>query len=292
MKEEIGVIVGRFQSPRLHRGHRFLIETALNNHDRVFIFIGITPLKCTKNDPLTFGMRKHMIESDFCGVEVFGILDLFDPKKWSKELDRQLAYLSGAEQKARLYGSRDSFLASYKGCYPVEYLEEIPNISSTEIRRWVGIKPKNTPDFLEGAVWATQNQFSKVYATVDIAVYDSLGKMVLLGKKPFADLWRFPGGFSDITSKSFEDDALRELVEETHLVASSIEYLGSTLVDDPRYQSQTDKIKTLFYRVTTWEGNPVAGDDLEEVKWFKLNENLGEIMVPNHRVLLNMLLKA
>jgi len=59
---EIGVIVGRFQTPFLHEGHWEIINYVTYKHPRVFVFLGQSPLKCTQNDPLDFNTRRAMIE--------------------------------------------------------------------------------------------------------------------------------------------------------------------------------------------------------------------------------------
>ena len=85
-------------------------------------------------------------------------------------------------------------------------------------------------------------------------------------------------------------DALRELKEETQLNGTNLEYIGSTLIDDPRYRSQDDKIKTLFYAVTAWEGTAKADDDLVDVQWFNLDTVTENDIVTTHHVLLTMLM--
>jgi bifunctional NMN adenylyltransferase/nudix hydrolase len=290
---EIGVILGRFQTPFLHEGHREVIQHVIDHHPRVFVFLGQSPLKCTQNDPLDFNTRRAMLEEAFPDIEVHRIDDVGDDTRWSRELDRQIGLLAGPGQKVVLYGSRDSFLKAYKGHYATEELRATHHVSATEIRRRIGVKSKKSQAFREGAVWAMQNRWPSVLACVDIAVVeffpDSGSCRVLLGKKPTDTLWRFPGGFSDIISSSFEEDAKRELLEETHLVATDITYIGSHLIDDWRYRSQVDKIKTLFFVVRNWDGVAEAGDDLSEVKWWHYEEIHPEILVPNHRVLLNFL---
>lgn len=113
---------------------------------------------------------------------------------------------------------------------------------------------------------------------------------LLLGRKHAETLFRFPGGFSDINSPSFEEDAQRELMEETNLDVQDIKYIGSLLVDDWRYRSQIDKIKTLFYFIIPTTYKAIAGDDLQEVKWFDIEEiNPEKDLVPNHRKLYSKL---
>ena len=48
----VGVIVGRFQTPYLHEGHCKLIDTAMKNHYKVLIFIGVSSTKNTIRDTL------------------------------------------------------------------------------------------------------------------------------------------------------------------------------------------------------------------------------------------------
>lgn len=285
---EIGVIVGRFQTPFLHEGHLEIIKYVTEKHPRVFVFLGQSPLKCTQNDPLDFNTRRAMLEDAFPDVEVHRIDDVGSDSLWTRELDRQIGLLAGPNQQVILYGSRDSFLRAYKGHYPTEELKASRYVSATEIRKRMGVKSKKSQAFREGAVWAMQNQYPKIYATVDMAVVNMQKKEILLGKKPSDILWRFPGGFSDIIGSSFDEDAQRELVEETHLVATELVYVGSRLIDDWRYRNQVDKIKTIFFAVTGWDGEAKAGDDLSEVRWFPLIEVKAEMFVPNHGVLFNM----
>lgn len=291
MNEDVAVIVGRFQCSSLHEGHIALFNYVLSKgHQRVLVFVGQTPLKGEANDPLDFGNRRAMIEDEYPMVEVHRIDDVFDPPRWSRNLDAQIEVLIGPGQKPVLYGSRDSFLKDYSGRFPTQEVPEVPSISSTQLRRMIGIKPEYNEDFRKGAIWSAQNRFPAVYATVDMAVVDMEKDMVLLARRPNTTLWRFPSGFSDVISSSFEGDAIRELVKETTLVAEDIEYVGSQLVDDPRYRSQVNKIKTLLFAITKWTGIPTPSDDLSggELAWFSLENITPVLLVPNHRILLEM----
>lgn len=289
---DVGVIVGRFQTPYLHEGHMEIIQHVCNRHPRVFIFLGQSPLKCTRQDPLDFQSRRWMVEDAFPDVEVHRIDDVGDNTRWSRNLDKHINLLIGPSQKVVLYGSRDSFLRAYSGRFPTDELKASRQISATEIRRKTGIKAKRTQEWREGVCWAAENQWPKVYATVDMATYDKKGNRLLLGRKADELLWRFPGGFSDVNSDSFEADAVRELQEETHVVVKNMQYIGSTIVDDWRYRTQQDKIKTLFFGVTDYDDSQLkADDDLVETLWMPLPEMVqrhNQILVPNHRILWQM----
>ena len=50
----IGVIIGRFQVAELHEAHRELIETVLANHPKVLIYLGLSQVRGSIDDPLDF----------------------------------------------------------------------------------------------------------------------------------------------------------------------------------------------------------------------------------------------
>lgn len=283
---EVGVIVGRFQSSYIHKGYKELIEFVSNIHHRVIIFLGCNATKVSDHDPIPFWSRRAMLEEEFPDIEVYQIDDVGDVDKWSKILDAKIDSLLSPGNKAILYGSRDK--CKYTGKWVVTNVACSTEISSTEIRKHIGLKPQNSVKWREGVIYASQNRYPVVYPTVDIAVINLAKGDILLGRKPGAKAWRFPGGFAEMSSASYELDAIRELKEETGLTAVNLEYIGSSLIDDPRYRQSKDRIKTLFYAVTTWKGDPIAGDDLEEVGWYDLNKLTVEL-VPNHHILLKML---
>lgn len=284
---EVGVIVARFQTPELHEGHQDIINIVRNNHPRVIVFLGLSPLRCTKNNPYDFAIRKAMIEEKYKDIEVLYIDDVGDDVVWSASLDRLVAKNIGPGQKATLYGSRDSFIKSYSGKYPT--VELVPNkmISASEIRRKIAINPLTSADFRKGIVYAVENQFPTVHPTVDCAIVDFYKGRILLGKKPGQIGLRFPGGFLDpLTDKTAEEAAVREVKEETNLSLTVDRYLGSLLVNDWRYRHEQNKIMTFFYMLRYDEatsGRAEAGDDLEMVVWREIGTiDLTEIVSTHH----------
>jgi len=288
----VGVIVARFQSPYLHEGHVDIITQVLSHHPRVIIFLGNSPVRCSKNNPLDFQARKAMIETKFPNVEVYYIDDIGNNELWSKNLDQLIRKNIGPNGTAVLYGSRDSFVAAYSGKFPT--IELVPNkfISAREIRKNVGIKFKNTQEFREGVVWAVENQYPSVHPTVDFAIVNFYKQEVLLARKPNEELLRFPGGFADTNTPSYEADVLREAKEETGLEFTSYPvYIGSTLIDDWRYRSEQNKIKTLMFIVKYNGGEPKANDDIADVRWVEISNLKENDIVPTHRPLMEMLQK-
>lgn len=289
---EVGVIVARFQTPFLHEGHVDILTQVTANHPRVLVFLGLSPVKCSKNNPLDFAARKAMIEEAFPTVEVNYIEDVGNNELWSKNLDKQINRFIGPGQKVSLYGSRDSFISAYHGKYPT--FELVPNkfISAREIRKTAGIKSKNTRGFREGVIWAVENQFASVHPTVDFAIVNYDKKEVLFARKPDESLLRFPGGFADPKSPSYEADALREAREETGLEFDGDPiYIGSTLINDWRYRSEQNKIKTLMFVLNYNGGEPKADDDIADVRWMRFGNIFVTDLVETHRPLLHMLNK-
>lgn len=293
--EDVGVIIGRFQAHELHEGHRQLIETVRARHDRVIAFLGLSVLRGTISDPLDFNARKVMFAEEYPDVEVYYIEDCRDDQTWSTRLDREIRKWKKPTQTVRLYGSRDSFVSHYHGEFPITELESDTYISATEIRRRISNKYKPTRDFRAGVIAASFNRYVGCLPTVDIAVLKQSGPLtcdVLLGKKAGETAWRFIGGFADPTSKSYEEDALRELHEEAGPIeVSRPQYIGSVLVDDWRFRSQPEKLKTLFFVCNYIFGRPEAGDDIEVVGWHSGEDIFdGHIdIVPEHAPLVEML---
>jgi bifunctional NMN adenylyltransferase/nudix hydrolase len=287
---EVGVIVARFQSPFLHEGHKEILDVVRSNHPRVIVFLGLSPLKCTFNNPFDFATRKAMIEEVYRDVEVLYIDDIGNNELWSKNLDRQISKTIGPGLKVVLYGSRDSFINGYMGHYPTVELIPTKYISASEIRKRIGIKGKNTQDFREGVVYAVQNQFPSFKATVDLAIVDYDQRRLLLAQKPNQELLQFVGGFTDpAKDKSAEAAAVREGKEETSLDLTVEGYVGSTIIDDWRYRREQDKIMTFFYVMRYQGGDPVAKDDIKYVCWKKFDDISEGDLVPMHRPLLSML---
>lgn len=284
---ECGIIVARFQCPELHEGHQDIINLVRNNHPRVIIFLGLSPLRCTKNNPYDFSIRKAMIEEKYKDVDIFYIDDVGDNSIWSLNLDRLVSKNVGPGQRATLYGSRDSFIKAYSGKYPTVELVPDRVISASEIRKKIAIKPLVSSDFRKGIVYAVENQFPTFHPTVDCAIVDFKNNRILLGKKPGQIGLRFPGGFLDPKEdKTAEEAAIREAKEETKLCLTVEKYLCSMLINDWRYGHEQNKIMTFFYLLPYDEatsGRPEAGDDLEMVVWREFGTiSLNEIVSTHH----------
>lgn len=197
---EVGVLIGRFQTPYLHEGHLGLIQQVVDNHKKVIILLGIPRVHNTKANPLDFATRRLMIQTAFPNVIIMPIQDQRKDEIWSKNVDSIIS-LAYVDKKTIIYGSRDSFIPHYHGKNPVIELEPIQLHNSTELRSEVAKESLNTTDFRKGVIYSTFNQRPITYSTVDVVAYNEKGE-ILLGKKPNEDLYRFIGGFVDRTDTS------------------------------------------------------------------------------------------
>jgi len=285
---DVGIIVGRFQVNELHEAHIDLINSVIQKHDRVLLFLGNSIIRNTTSNPLDYRARRAMIADKFPNVEVHYINDNPSDTAWSKSLDKQIGEQLLPMQSVTLYGSRDSFLKAYSGKYNVCELEATTFISGTEVRRRVCNNYPPTADYRAGMIAATAYRYPTAFQTVDIAVVNDKGE-ILLARKPDEKKWRFIGGFSDPRSVSLEADAKREVTEEASIEVGDITYLGSTLIDDWRYRGEQDKIKTALFLAKYIYGKPEGSDDVAEVKWVPIGTGLTKDNIePLHHVLVDM----
>lgn len=284
---DVGVIVGRFQVNELHEAHIDLITSVLNKHDRVLVFLGNSTIRNTLNNPLDYRARRTMIADKFPTVEIHYINDNPSDTAWTKNLDKLIGEQLLPMQTVTLYGSRDSFLKCYSGKHNTCELEATTFISGTEVRRRVCNNYPPTADYRAGMIAATAYRFPTAFQTVDIAVVNDKGEL-LLARKPEEKKWRFIGGFSDPASVSLEEDAKREVQEEAGVEVGNITYLGSTLINDWRYRGEIDKIKTALFVAKYLFGKPEGADDVAEVKWVSINNLTKNDIVETHHILIDM----
>jgi bifunctional NMN adenylyltransferase/nudix hydrolase len=255
-----------------------------------------------------------MIREAYPRVITVPITDCRGDERWSASLDQIVGGMLAPGQTAILYGARGSFLSHYSGKFPSQELVGQGEFwSGTQERDRIRTRVAPTADFRAGVIWHAMNRYPTAYATVDVAIMRTApdpkrmvpagapdGGMkpaprreLLLARKPSdpPGKWRFIGGFSDPGSTSLEDDAIREVREETGLEVGGPQYVGSHLIEDWRYGGEGDKIKTSFFKVEYLFGaaNAVAADDISEVRWFGADELTDDLVVPEHKCLLGML---
>lgn len=289
---KLGAIVGRFQVPELHEGHRQLIQFVKEQNGQVMILLGVSQVLGSKRHPLDFVTREKMIKAEFPDAIVAPLPDMPTDEAWSQNLDA-LVRMVNPLGEVILYGGRDSFIPYYKGKFKTYEIELKYAPSGTDVRHIAANKVLVSSDFRAGVIYATANQYRRVFPTVDIAILRDA--QVLLGKKPNQDLWCFPGGFVDQEDECLEQAAAREASEECNvdIQMADLHYVCSHRNKDWRYRHKDDGvITTCLYSADRWTGTPTAGDDLAEVMWFPLELLTKERMVSTHQDLfVNLLLK-
>lgn len=269
-KYDIGVIIGRFQIHELHVAHKKLIEFVIERHKKVILFLGVAQAINTRKNPLDFVSRKVMIE-ELYGHRISAVLPLYDRKSnadWSKEVDTKIRELFPVGSVV-LYGSRDSFIPFYEpyGKFDTYSLEPEYMVSATEVRNSVKNEVLRSKEFRAGMIYAANSTFPHNFATVDIAVLNDKGEL-LLARKEYEKEFRFIGGFSDTSDTCFEHTARREVVEESGLEIDDIKYVSSKNVRDWRYEKEEDRaIITTFFKAKKVFGKEEPNDDIVELKW-------------------------
>ncbi len=295
MKNEVdyttGVVVGRFQVDELHEGHIDFLNKINDSYQKAIIFLGLSQIKCSKNNPLDFISRKQMIQERFPDMTVLYIADTYSDANWSGNLDNQIQHITGINESIVLLGNRDSFIKYYSGKHDCIELEQEIFVSGTQVRKQISNTVKGKKEFRQGVIWATENQYPACHPTVDIAIIK--GDKILLAKRDSEPLYRLPGGFVE-PGETFETAALREAKEETGLDVDTPKYIESFVVDDWRYRSEVNKITTSLFTADYLEGTPQPMDDVDELRFFDLNLNLlhDGLVVDEHRLLIEALLEV
>ncbi len=296
---KLGIICGRFQTAELTAGHKQLIKIVSEENDQYIVFIGVSPARNTKNEPLTYGCRRLMItnyifDSALNEVltpqkisipEVFPISDIGNLPVWCGHLDELIDdYVSKnlcEYPEITIYGGRDSVATHYTGKYQTKLIDDVPGVSATNAREQL-YKASHSDivgsfGFRAGMIFASQWRFPTGFPTADVACIK--GSALLLCQKPNRDKFNLIGGFFDPTlDKSLEDTALRELKEESGIVGKDPKYMGSFLIEhDYRYKRDIDKIVTTLFMIDWVSGDGVANDDVVSLQWMELHDLVGNI---------------
>lgn len=266
-----GVIIARFQTPYLHTGHINLIKQVTEVHNRTVIVLGVSPVTGKRN-PYDYYTREKMIKASFPDIVVLPLRDQAEDEVWSKQLDHLLEDTFPGLDLV-LYGGRDSFIPWYNGKHETNELATQGDYNATELRAQHSDQVLGSQEFRTGILYAINNQYPKVYPTVDIAVFKDNKQQLLLGKKPNETYWRLIGGFVDPEDESFEIAANREMKEETgNIEVSDMHYETSKRIDDWRYRPERDKITTTLFSCDYVFGSPTPQDDIETLEWFNVAE--------------------
>ncbi len=291
-RNSVGVVIGRFQLPELHVGHRRLIEYVMERHELVLILIGFNTVRFTEVNPYPVAMRATMLQAQYPSVLVQALPDSpVGHEHWSATVDAQVQAVAG-NRGAVLYGSRDSFIPKYSGCFATSEVPAVPNVSGTALRAGVISASSGDVSFRQGWLAALQSQYPVTDPTVDVAIHTVDWQHVLLGRRGAGAPLRFIGGFVDPTDGSYEAAALREQAEEVcGVTVGAPVYVGSRRINDPRYERSQYGIMTTLFALQYQSGTPKPGDDIWSVEWVSISPSLKEAITPTHHDLFSLLLQ-
>jgi hypothetical protein len=162
MEKRIGVVIGRFQVPRLalHSGYRALLAHVARENEGVVVVLG-EAARADQRNPLSFKHRQAMFTEEYPAFRVLPLPDEPSDANWVRHLDAVLASVLRAEASATLclYGGRDSFLALYHrhgGQFATVNLPDLtsPAHCATDIRRRIAEEQRSSVDIRTGLIQA------------------------------------------------------------------------------------------------------------------------------------------
>ena len=168
-KVSVGVIICRMQVPYLTESHKAVINTVLERHKKVIIFLGTSTEPISEKNPYPFIFRKKMIEQTFNTnkVTIIPLPDIENNNKlWVEILDKMIESFIDFDETAILYGGRDSFIPYYKkdkGKFQCTELAQTDYDSGTELRLLESLDlPDYTPEAAKSILWTIRQLTGKL----------------------------------------------------------------------------------------------------------------------------------
>ncbi|HLC78077.1 MAG TPA: NUDIX hydrolase [Candidatus Nanoarchaeia archaeon] len=113
------------------------------------------------------------------------------------------------------------------------------------------------------------DHYSNPASTIDLIVPYQEGIVYVLRKhEPFKGYWALPGGFLEMGKETLEEGGVRELYEETNLVAKTRDLKLYGVYSDPKRDPRGHVIAHA-YEVGKYKGTLKAKDDAADVRVFK-----------------------
>ena len=111
-KTAVAGIVGRWQVDDLHDGHQLLLSEVFKHHEKVIIFVGVTHVLGSLENPLDYPTVVPMLQLAYPTATVLPIANHGSDEIWSQNLDSLIRTVAPIG-KVTLYGGRDSFINKY-----------------------------------------------------------------------------------------------------------------------------------------------------------------------------------
>jgi bifunctional NMN adenylyltransferase/nudix hydrolase len=244
----LSVVIGRFQTPYLHCGHKELFDEAKKYSNRILVLIGVSSATGTDRNPLSYEQRREMIDTSIAKDIMLVFKPLYDfplsHKDWSNQVDELIEECG--DKEVIIFGGRDNSIEGYySGKHKTRIIKGLTQNSATKLRKQIASQQAIYGHAARSAViHHIENRYPIVYSTVDIVVYRQEDFKALVGKK--GDKYCFVGGFVDPSDTTLKYAAIRELEEETGIkvTKNSVNYIDSIKIDDERYKGCKDSIMT------------------------------------------------
>ena len=259
--------VMRIQSPEgPHVGHMQVIRELFESGKKVFIFLSCDRSFPSKKNPLSFELRKKLLEqaiiAEGYGDRHYEIIALRNRRYndvWVSELEKAIAtHLQkpdlGADQVALFHG-RDGFGKHYipTGKYPVFEVGEVKGVNATAIRERVLSHNAASGSRSEGAVDQQLRQpDALLFMQVRAVIKNPEGKIAIV-KYASGDerKFRFLGGYVSPTKDvSFESGLSRKLSKKFGITSNdSVSYVGNVAIEDWRHVEAGFKTRGMVYEM-------------------------------------------
>ena len=299
---KLGVLIGRFQVPEMHEGHRFIVRQMLEQCDQVLILFGSANRTRSVKNPFTYGERRISARKLFPTILTAPLNDyLYNDSQWMADVAAtietargQVSYDFEKHVEVVLYGHHKDGNDYLKWFPQYEYvnINSDIDISGTEVRNsFMHLLPDNVQ--ADARYFAKERETFKNYPYPDSlniccgdAVVECLGHILLIKRKftPGAGNWALPGGHKN-TNETFLQCALRELKEETNIRVPEPVLLGSIkstrLFDNPKRSSGIPKLTLAVHMVLKPNADgslPRANglDDAAETSWVPISDVLNK----------------
>lgn len=287
----VGVVIGRFQTHELHAGHLAILKEA-NKHHSLLILVGVCHSLGTKKDPLDFAARQKMLQCKYPLAVILPLPNQDTDVAWTALVNQQIS-MAFPMKSATIYFGRDSSKSAYYGPFGIAQVAEISGESAESARTHCGAFVGATAAWRAGVISAAQNRYPQVTPVVDVCVtrVDDDGIVyVVVGKRDSEPgLHRFPGGHVDVGDPSMEIAARREVFEELDgIEANNYRMLGSLKVKS-KYDAADRGMMSVVFRADHVFGTPNGTDDLDEAFWVRI-DNLQQLKWADSHALIALML--
>ena len=139
---KLGIVVGRFQT--FHKGHKEIIDKAVELCDRVGVFIGSSQESGTEKNPFTYEMRERILKKIYGdGISVFPLPDIGvgNNARWGKYLLENVKNRLGACPDLMVSGEEERRTGWFDGLAEAEpdelYIPKTIDISAEKMREMI-----------------------------------------------------------------------------------------------------------------------------------------------------------